>query len=135
MKDKIQENKVPLIVGVLILVTLLIYFYQNKLASFFLYRGENASAPVPANVTNNTASSSNNNSSTSVTNDTVLEKGDRGDKVGELQDLLNKSLVKTSFQIPHLVVDKAFGSKTENLLYLLTGKKRISINEFKKLLN
>jgi len=42
--------------------------------------------------------------------------------------------VKSNAAYATLVVDKNFGSKTEGALYLLTGKKRISINEFKKLL-
>lgn len=131
MKENIQKHKVPLIVGTLIIVALLIYVYQNKLASFFLYPGANAPGSITTGAAVNTnVSNSSNNSSSSLTNDTVLKKGDRGDKVGELQSLLNKGLVKAGVGYATLAVDESFGSKTEGALYLLTGKKSISINEF-----
>jgi hypothetical protein len=138
MKEQIEKNKVPLIVGTLVLVAVLIYFYQNKLASFFLYGGaaSNSNAVNTGAVSNTGSNSSNSsNSAVTITNDTVLKKGDRGDKVGDLQVLLNKGLVKSNVGYATLGIDNAFGSKTEGALYLLVGKKQISINEFKKLLN
>lgn len=42
----------------------------------------------------------------------VLKEGDRGDEVGELQDLLNKHGAK-----PQLKVDKVFGTATGNALF------------------
>jgi hypothetical protein len=136
MKEIIQENKVPLIVGTLALIAVLIYVYQNKLAEFFLYRGETSKGAVNTGAVSNTVSnpSNNSNTATTMTNDTVLKKGDQGTKVGELQDLINKGLVKSNMAYATLVVDKNFGAKTENALYLLTGKRSISINAFKPLL-
>ncbi|MBL4650560.1 MAG: hypothetical protein JKY03_12585, partial [Aureispira sp.] len=54
MKEQIQENKVPLIVGALVLVALLIYFYQNQLASFFLYGRETSNDSTNTGVSVNT---------------------------------------------------------------------------------
>lgn len=138
MKAKIQEHKVPLIVGTLCFIVVLLYLYRDKLADFFLSRQNASNSPVNTGAVGNivsNGSNSNSNSSSAMNNDTVLKKGDRGDKVGELQVLLNKGLVKSNLSYAALVVDKSFGSKTESILYLLTGKKRIAINELNQLLN
>lgn len=136
MKTKIQENKTPLIVGVIVLVAILVYVYQNKLACFFLYGGECSGDPINSGTSavSNSGGSSSSNSNTAFTNDTVLKKGDKGAKVGELQDLMNKGLVKSGSSYATLVVDNNFGPKTEGALFLLTGKRSISINALKKLL-
>ena len=132
MKENIQKHKVPLIVGTLIIVALLIYVYQNKLASFFLYPGANAPGSITTGAAVNTnVSNSSNNSSSSLTNDTVLKKGDQGDKVAELQVLMNKKMEDKNFGFAALTVDKNFGPKTEGALYNLISKKSISINQFK----
>lgn len=133
MKEKIQENKVPLIVGVLVLAVVLFYIYQDKLAKFFLYRGETSTGAVNTGaVTVSSPSNSSNTGSTvaTATNDTVLKKGSSGTKVKELQILMNKA-VESKSQYAPLATDGVFGAATELRLYELTLKRSISINQFK----
>ena len=134
MKDKIQENKVPFIVGILVLVAVLIYFYQNKLASFFLYGGAASNSnSVNTGAVSNTGSNSSNSSS--FNNDTILKKGSTGGAVEMLQQLLNVKHGNNRPQIlPYLVADGKFGSATETMLKKWTGKTSISINELTKAL-
>jgi peptidoglycan hydrolase-like protein with peptidoglycan-binding domain len=130
MKEKIEENKTPLILGVLIVVAVLIYFYRNKLASVFLYGEGNATTSVDTGVVSNVVSSSNNSS-----DDTILKKGSTGEKVKTLQQLLNIKHGNNTPQIlPYLVPDGQFGPATERMLQKWTGKTSISINELTKAL-
>lgn len=132
MKARIQENKTPLIVGVLILIAILIYVYQNKLASFFLYGGASSSAAVSSGA--NVVSNSGNNSS-NVSDDTILKKGSTGDNVKKLQQLLNIKHGNNKPQIlPYLVEDGNFGNATEVMLKKWTKKTSISIAELIKAL-
>lgn len=132
MKDKIQENKVPFIVGILILVAVLIYFYQNKLASFFLYGGAASNDATNTGVSTNTNTTVTNSSG----NTTILKKGSTGEQVKMLQQLLNVKHGNNKPQIlPYLVDDGKFGSATETMLKKWTGKTSISINELTKALN
>lgn len=132
MKDKIQENKVPFIVGILVLVAVLIYFYQNKLASFFLYGGAASNDATNTGVSTNTNTTVTNSSG----NNTILKKGSTGDQVKMLQQLLNVKHGNNKPQIlPYLVDDGKFGSATETMLKKWTGKTSISINELTKALN
>lgn len=72
------------------------------------------------------------------TDDTVLKKGMRGDKVKELQELINGrvKLYRTDLglDVKPLVVDGIFGSKTEATLSTVTnGKyKAISVARMKE---
>lgn len=81
----------------------------------------------------------NSNNSTTIINQTKktynsslfpLKRGDKGEIIKELQELLNKKL-----PIPYqnLSKDGSFGSKTEAALILVTGKKTITEKEFERL--
>jgi peptidoglycan hydrolase-like protein with peptidoglycan-binding domain len=130
MKEKIEKNKVPLIVGILVLVVVLIYFYQDKLAKFLFYGNDSIDKKNEVTGSTNTAVSSNNSS-----NDTILKKGSSGEKVEMLQGLLNVKHGNNKPQIiPYLVVDGKFGTATESMLKKWTGKTSISINELTKAL-
>lgn len=130
MKEKIEENKVPLIVGILVLVVVLIYFYQDKLAKFLFYGNGSIDKKNEVAGSTNTAVTSNNSS-----NNTILKKGSSGEKVQMLQELLNVKHGNNKPQIiPYLVVDGKFGTATESMLKKWTGKTSISINELTKAL-
>lgn len=130
MKEKIQEHKVPLIVGALVLLAVLAFMYKNKLASFFLYKGGLTNAQ-PATMHPTVTS----NNSTIVDRDALLQKGSKGKQVEELQQLLN---VKHGSSGPsfyeYLTVDGIFGSATEAMLKKYTGRTSISINDLLKAL-
>jgi peptidoglycan hydrolase-like protein with peptidoglycan-binding domain len=132
MNQKIEENKVPLIVGILVLVVVLIYFYQDKLAKFLFYGNDSIDKKNEVTGSTNTAVSSSNSSSS---NDTILKKGSSGEKVQMLQGLLNVKHGNNKPQIiPYLVADGKFGTATESMLKKWTGKTSISINELTKAL-
>lgn len=125
-----------MMVGTLIILFLLVYTYQDKLASFFLNRGAVSKSSNPSTTTNQSGSTSN---TKAPNNETVLKRGDRGSKVEELQKLLNKehdyqSLHGTKPSLAKLTEDGIFGAKTEALLKSFTGKTAISINQLLYLL-
>ncbi len=69
----------------------------------------------------------------------ILEKGDKGDMVRKLQTALNdyqRKMIAAGDPslIPFLAVDGVFGAKTEAFLYKYTQQKTISVTELETLL-
>ena len=125
MKATLKENKSLLIAGLVLIALILAYFKRESIKEFF-----SKSQPVNAlNVPSPTASTA--PTSTVSNNDTILKKGSSGTKVRELQVLMNTAILKVNPNYLMLTTDSNFGAKTEDRLFLLTGVKRISINQFK----
>jgi hypothetical protein len=126
---KIKENKPLIMGGVFLLVFVMVFFARDKIADFFK-GGTTADGAIQTNATTSAAI----NAAGIATDDTILSRNSpHRDKVRELQELINKNKNPQMFPTD-LVVDGAFGAKTEQALVLLTGKKSITINEFKTLL-
>lgn len=70
---------------------------------------------------------------TPATSGTVLKRGDRNNQVKELQALWNK--YAWHFPLLPLKEDGIFGPKTESALVQTIGKKTVSLNEFRNLVN
>lgn len=116
--------------GVFLLVFVLVFFGKDKISNFF--KGNTSSAATTNN--NSNTATVRVPSAAEATDDTMLQRDSPySDKVRELQLLINRN--KDKQMMPNdLVVDGLFGQKTEQYLILLTGKKSISINQFKQLL-
>lgn len=119
-ETKKKKGNGLLIVVLLIIITgVIIYFYKQK-------NQPNALAPsIATNVSSTPVTT------TYVDENTILKKGMKNNEVGKLQSLINK--VNTSVGLPLLVVDNSFGSKTEDALHKLTGKKEISYAQAEKM--
>ncbi len=66
-----------------------------------------------------------------VSNDTILKKGSKNDRVQWVQNYYNKYVVPKNGGTK-LVEDGVFGSKTEAAVFHVMGKKTVSWTEFKK---
>ncbi|BDS12986.1 peptidoglycan-binding domain-containing protein [Aureispira anguillae] len=129
MKKTLETHKKPLIMGFLLIALVLTYFNRDKLIQFF----EQAKQPPvsPSKGSNSTTAQL----SSTASNDTLLSKGSEGEKVKELQRLLNVKHGNNKPQLlPFLVEDGKFGAKTEAMLKKWTGRTSISIQELIKAL-
>lgn len=133
MTKTFKKHKTTLMAGLVLVLCVAVYFYRDEIKSFFS-KGSSLSSAGTTVASTSTPSimSPSTTTNTSDTNDTVLKKGSQGQKVKELQVLINKRLEAANMGFPKLVEDGIFGAKTESRLQLLIGKKSISINEFKK---
>ncbi|MBL4650826.1 MAG: hypothetical protein JKY03_13930 [Aureispira sp.] len=125
MKATLKKNKSVLIAGLVLIALILAYFKRDSIKEFFSKSKPEKALNVPSPNTSAapTPTVSNNN--------TVLKKGSSGVKVRELQVLMNTAILKVNPNYLTLATDSNFGAKTEDRLFLLTGVKIISINQFK----
>lgn len=128
-----QRYKGLLTFAVVVAVVVFAYLHRNKIAAALGMRSASI-VPTP----NDGKATSVNTAAPQYTDNTVLKKGMRGDKVRELQVLLNMALKaqqKAGKLKGHelLIEDGIFGSKTLELLLALTLKGEISLNDFKQL--
>jgi hypothetical protein len=124
MKKTLKENKSLIIAGLVLIALVLAYFKRESIKEFF-------SKSKPTNALNVTNPSTSTAPTSTANNDTVLKRGSSGAKVRELQVLMNTAILKVNPNYLTLTTDSNFGAKTEDRLFLLTGVKRISINQFK----
>lgn len=131
--ETVTKNKKALAVVVLLVLALVAYFTKNKWMPMF---SKDQTAPAPNTTNIGSSSTSTNTTLATATDDTILKRGSKNDKVKELQQLLNQHLTSnfaTYSPLTPLVVDGDFGSKTEARLLLFTNneKNQISINQYK----
>lgn len=133
MTKTLKKHQTSVTAGLVLIALLVVYFYRENLKTAFQ---KNTILPSNAATLASTESSSvSASSSNNASNDTPLKKGSTGEKVKELQRLINvKHQNYTPRLAPNLVVDGQFGTKTEILLKKYTGKTSISINELIKAL-
>ena len=123
MKEQITKYKKPLLAGVLLLALLGAYFFRDKWMHLIVKPKQKTSTTDNSSATSTTQS----------TKSTVLKRGSSGEQVKQLQALLNDKHSKNPPQIlPLLVVDGAFGAKTEVMLKKWTGKTSTTIDQLIK---
>ena len=116
MKTALKQYKKPLLALLLLIALLGLYFTRDKWMMLFSKK-----EPVKTNSSSSTTSSSNNKNP-------ILQMGSRGEKVRQLQQLLNEKHRSNAPQFrPLLVEDGIFGQKTQNMLKKWTGKTQITI--------
>lgn len=131
MKKILKKNKSLIITGLVLIAVILAYFKRESIKTFF----SKSKPSSPLNVSTATASPSTTPTTPIVPNedDVLLKKGSSGLKVKELQVLMNNSVLAVNPNNPTLATDGNFGAKTEDRLEFLTGRKSISINQYKEM--
>lgn len=119
MKEKLIQYQKPLLAAGLLVLLLVLYFYRHKIFKGTLLSGSSTTAV-------NTGSSA--SSSPTATENTLLQKGNKGEQVRQLQLLLNEKHKKnTPTFIPLLETDGIFGDKTEQMLLKYTNQSSITL--------
>lgn len=134
MQDLAQYKK-PLIAGGVLLVLVLLYLNRQAIGEFFGMETKD-DAPKPnkkgASGSNTTTSNNTTTPSKGIDGNKLLRRGGTNQKqeVIELQILLNMyHLSRVNITPPTLVVDGAFGQKTEEMLKLHTGLTQITLTQ------
>ncbi len=126
-----KDMKKKLIIGVIILVVVIVVFRFLKKS-----KGSTPGTPPPS-LTTQTApvaapsAPSNPSSAPTCSNDTVLKRGSKCDRVEWVQYYYNK-YVAIPLNKTKLDQDGAFGSKTESAVNAVLGKKTTTWSEWKK---
>ncbi len=124
MKEKLIQYRKPLLAAGLLVLLLVLYFYRHKIFKKSLA----PTTPTPA--VNGSPNSSNSSQ------ETILQKGSKGEQVRQLQFLLNQEHRKHAPTfIPLLEEDGIFGEKTEQMLFRYTKQNSITLQQFKSKLN
>lgn len=140
--DKIKQNKTITALVVVAVIAGLIYFFRDKL--FKKAAVDNNSFIKTTSASPSIPSSS---SSSSSNDNTMLQRGSKGEQVKELQRLLNHKqsttipdansqlfLLHGAMQGSLLEVDGVFGAKTEQSLQRWTGLTSITLAQARKAL-
>lgn len=138
MKETIVQYKKPLTALVFIGALILAYIFRDKWLAWFKPNAtlDTTNQDQPNNNNNNTSNSNPPPSNTPLNKDLVLSKGSNNQEVRELQRLMNEHHQYLTNQgvlpppMPLLVVDGAFGAKTEAMLSFMMGKNSASIKQF-----
>lgn len=138
---KIKQNKTMTAIVVIAVLAGLIYFFRDKLFGKKAVANDSfiqTGSPSPSTTSNPSASSGDN---------TMLQRGSKGEQVKELQRLLNHKqstsipdansqlfLLHGAMQGSLLEVDGIFGAKTEQSLQRWTGLTSITLAQARKAL-
>lgn len=117
-----KKNNTLVWVIVILIIIVVVYFLMNRKPAA-LPTANQLSAPADSKPVQTTY--------VSVDDNTILKRGMNNAHVGKLQTLINK--VNTSYGLPQITVDNAFGSGTESALNKLTGKNQITYAEAERM--